>query len=236
MKTLVILSALNMLVLVGGCGNTTEKLAGQVWGINKAYWEEMSGERRSTLEDTTMNPNPPGGFDDEGGPRPNSRIGNKGIYAIPGLEGRAVSDLLRIEYAVRRDTGSAPVYPSLGVDCNQNGQWDRGIDALLTLDPSAAATKEPTDTFSTIQFTATEAVFKATAANACNVPALYVSGSTPPVSLASLPSGVTFVGGVRDVGYPRGVALPAFTIAHGTTVSTEASQVTFREGQLVLQN
>lgn len=228
------LLAVVLVTMAVGCGGTTSGGGGITQHrltINQASWDESAGVLQGILQDTSSNPNAGGKFDDAQCSRPNSRAGNKGIIELRTssggslLGGKPISALVELKIRAQRGVGNEPLYPNFAIDCNANGVFDVGIDALVGLASSQAGFKDfSTTTPDTVTYTIHDPVFAATASNACGVPLVYpLSGA---VSLDSLPAGSTFVDEATDCSNPRGVKLGAVFIGFGTSVTTAKSSIT----------
>jgi hypothetical protein len=189
---------------------------------NQATWEQIPGGLVSNLPAAS---NPEGGFACPS----TTRIGNKGVIGFQGFTGRRALDLMSVEIEATQTVGTEPIFPTIAVDCNGNGVWDTGVDALLGPDGSAPLvlqTKVYGMVKTTVVYGGSELIFKATASNACGIGILY-RDQMPQIALNSLPANAILVDGVQDCSNPVGAAVPSLTVNHGIPSSQQASRGVF---------
>lgn len=164
-----------------------------------------------------------GGFNGTG-------TGNKAFLGLMEYSGKLVSEIESIEVEARQDRNSPASYLNLLIDCDGDGTWTSGTDAIVVVDSDVNSLPTQTfefgSTFRRISFSATDSAFKAVDAR-CGMPAQFESTRAP---LSQLPPTARLINAsTGDLGMPRATVMPAIMLVMNTSSEKALKQMTVRE-------
>lgn len=192
----------------------------QLDGINSVSFYSTEEGLVIQSEDTSAVAVSPGAFFGGG-------LGNKAFVGIKNQGGQLVSTISSIEFQARLDRGVSQVYLNLLVDCNGDGDWTNGEDAIVTSDSSVhPAFNLTAGIFSSVRVDAIASVWMSVGA-VCGLPSHLGSVGAP---LTDLPAGAKlFDGVINDGGMPRDTSMYAINFLQGDSGTRTSKQVTLRE-------